>query len=153
MDPIDFFTKFASRSLEIILTKYPTRTTLGVIVGGALYSFARIFQSFLNESTAIDFLSISIWSWMFIGLFLTHIPTLIHSFGQKLVGNEPIDTTIELIKQGNFTEPERRRHYRALITKVMESAEFTKEKKNEIKKFENIISNRIEAPEEPPVSE
>lgn len=148
MDPSEIFTKFASRSLDIILTKYPTRTSLGIIVGAALYSLVQLFKPLIGESSFIDLVSVPFWGWLPIGLFITHIPTLNHSFKQKMVGDDPIDKVLELIKQGDFSEAERRRQYRTLITNVMQSIEFSKEKKIEIKKFESIINGQTDVSEE-----
>ena len=73
---------------------------------------------------------------MLLGILLMHIPAVISSFRQKLIGNDAIDQALELIERGDFTKTEKRQQYRKLTERVSRNIALKPEFKQELKETE-----------------
>jgi hypothetical protein len=139
-DKTDLWTKVLSKAIDIIFVKYPTRTSLGVILGGFCDFLVQFFSPTLKSITYFNFAGSPRWGWWLLGILLLHIPTIISSFRRKLVGNDAIDQLLELIERGDFTKTEKRRQYRKLIEKVSNNVALNQETQREIKEVEKQIA-------------
>lgn len=109
------WTKILDRAIDIILVKYPARTSLGVVFGGVLHFLVQLFAPSLSSFKSVDFANSPLWGWLLVGILLMHIPTVISSLRQKQIGDEKIDQALELIERGDFTKAEKRQQYPKLI--------------------------------------
>jgi hypothetical protein len=117
-DRADLLSQVVDRTLDVIFAKYPARTGLGVVLGATCAFLARLFAPALRDFSAIDADSAPLWGWLALGILVMHAPTIKSIFGQRLVGNDPIDQVLDLIDRGNFSSSERRQQYRNVISKA-----------------------------------
>lgn len=140
----DLFSKLISQGLDVLFAKYPTRTGLGVILGGALSFIAKLFSPILQKVEIIDFNNTAWWGWIFIGLIIMHIPTILSIFNQNSVGNDTVDQALELIERGDFSKVERRQLYRNLIEKVSSSLALSQGTRREVQQIERELQRNSE---------
>jgi hypothetical protein len=146
IDRIDWLTSIASRVLDILLMKYPTRTGLGLVLGG-FFSFAvQLFAPALRSIKFMDFAGSPWWGWLSLGVIVMHVPTAVSAFRQKPIGNDAIDQAMELIERGNFSAAEKRRQYRQLVEKVANAAALKQEFQRELKSIEKSLATEGKTP-------
>lgn len=133
MNPLDQWTRTADRALGILFLKDPVRTSLGLVLGGALSSLSLLFEPALQVSALVDVAAMSWWSWLPLGILIMHIPTILQLLKKPSVGSHSIDTLFELIDRGDFSAVERRQMYRRLIERFVElaAADHTLQKEEE----------------------
>jgi hypothetical protein len=132
--------------LDFFLLRHPKRIAFGLITGGILSFLAELFSCNLTYSKYFDFNAIPWYAWLFIGLFIMHIPTAFSAFRQKPIGNDPIDQAMELIERGNFSPAEKRLQYRQLVEKVANAAALKQEFQRELKKIEKSLAAEGKTP-------
>ncbi|MGO4382493.1 hypothetical protein [Pseudoduganella sp. RAF53_2] len=140
MDNVDSGSRILNRALDIIFTKYPARTGLGVILGCTLGFTARLFAPALKSIEFADFSGAPWWGWITLGILIMHSPTITSLFKQKAIGNDAIDQALDLIDRGNFTQAERRQQYRNLIERVSSNVALSQTTKRTVKKIEKSIT-------------
>ncbi|AMX17733.1 hypothetical protein IEC338SC_0554 [Acinetobacter pittii] len=143
-EKVDLYSKFISQGLDVLFTKYPTRTGLGIILGSVLSFITNLFRPFLEKIESIDFNTAPWWGWLSIGLIIMHIPTIISVFQQNSIGNDRVDQALELIEKGNFSKNERRQHYRNLIEKVTVDLALSQNISREVQKIEKELHRNSE---------
>jgi hypothetical protein len=132
-------TKILGQALDMLLVNNPVRTSLGVVLGCSLEFLSRLFEPALRNFPYIDLAARPWWGWMVAGILVMHIPTLLMLFRQKTMGDEELDRAIALIERGNFAEPEKRRHFRELVTRATLNIGLTQKTQREVEKFERRI--------------
>lgn len=132
----DTWSRTIDRALDVIFAKYPARTGVGVVLGCALSFLVRLFEPSLKAFTFADFAGAPWWGWLPIGVVAMHLPTIGSLFRQRSIGNDTIDQSLELIELGNFTQAERRQHYRNLIDRVSNSVALSQTTQSEVKQIE-----------------
>lgn len=140
-DKVDILTKLLNQALDVLFAKYPTRTGLGVILGGVFWFLTKLFSPLLRDFTAIDINNNSLWGWLFVGMVIMHMPTIISAFRQNSIGNEEIDQALELINRGNFTNIERRQLFRNLIEKVCNKIALSATTRTEVQKIQTELTS------------
>lgn len=145
MDNIDAWTRTLGRALDVIFIKYPARTGLGIVLGSMFYFLARLFDPALRTLTFADFSGAPWWGWLSLGILVMHAPTIASLGKQRPIGNDSIDQALELIERANFTQAEKRQHYRNLIERVTRSVALSQETQREVTRIERSITS-----EEPP---
>ena len=145
MDNVDAWTRALDRALDIIFVKYPARTGLGIVLGSVFCFLARLLDPVLQTLTFADFAGAPWWGWLSLGILVMHAPTIASLFRQRPIGNDSIDQALELIERGNFTQTERRQHFRNLIERVARSVALSQETQREVTRIERSITS-----EEPP---
>jgi hypothetical protein len=146
IDQIDLLTSIASRVLDILLMKYPTRTGLGLVLGSCFTVAVQLFEPGLSVIKFMNFKAVPWYGWLPVGLFTMHIPTVFSTFRQKSIGNDPIDQAMELIERGNFSPTEKRRQYRQLVEKVANAAALKQEFQRELKNIEKSLAAEGKTP-------
>ena len=141
MDPLDTSTRLVNRALDVVFAKYPARTGLGVILGCVLLFFARLFAPILKTIAFADFAGTPWWGWITLGILVMHSPTIGQLFRQKPVGDDLIDTALDLIERGNFTQTERRQQYRNLIERVSSNLALNQQAKAKVRQIEQSIES------------
>lgn len=114
------WTRIVDRALDIVLSKYPARTGLGVVTGLLLHLLAELFSPALKAVPFLDISSLGWWQWLAPGLLIMHAPTILSILKQRSIGNDEVDQVLQLIERGNFSESERRQQYRMLINRVID---------------------------------
>lgn len=148
-DPLDTVTRFLNRALDVIFTKYPARTSLGVVLGCVLLFLTRLFAPALQTITVVDLSGAPWWGWLFLGVLVMHAPTIVHLFGQKPLGDDVIDKALDLIDRGNFTQAERRQQFRNLIERVSTQVVLNQQAKSKVRAIErNMASTKSDAGKE-----
>jgi hypothetical protein len=77
MDFIDKATKFLGDCIGILITQHPLRTSIGAVLGVVLLFIDHVFGNLLDDPTKNPFHGIDQWLFIFVGVFITHIPTFI----------------------------------------------------------------------------
>lgn len=134
----DKLTSYAFLGMNILLTKYENRTSLGAIFGMVLISGAYVFQRYIEVNTGIELTFIAFLGIFLIGVMIFHIPTIINSFKGKAV-DEEYEAALKIIDSTpEFTEAERRDMKRKLVYKKIDSipAHKLKEKQAEVEEAE-----------------
>jgi hypothetical protein len=119
LQPLDQWTRNADRALGVLYLKDPVRTSLGLVLGGALSSLSVLFEPALATVTFVDFSAMSWWSWLAPGILIMHIQTIVQLLKKPSVGSYRIDVLFELIDRGDFSAAERRQLYRRLIERFV----------------------------------
>ncbi|MGB5684380.1 MAG: hypothetical protein WBM35_01110 [Candidatus Electrothrix sp.] len=139
-DKTDLWTKILDRTIDIIFVKYPTRTSLGIALGGFFDFLIQLFAPTLRAIEFIELTNSPRWGWWLLGTLVMHAPTIISSFRQELIGDDKIDQALELIERGNFTKAEKRKQYQYLIEQVASNVALKPELKKELKETEKKIT-------------
>jgi len=122
MNPLDFWTGNASRALNAFYMRDAVRTPLGFVFGSALSSLSVLFEPALREIPYVDFSAMQWWSWLPLGVAIMHIPTIVKLLKRPSAGSYTMDTLFELIDRGDFSEAEKRQHFRRLVERFVELA-------------------------------
>lgn len=122
IQPLDQWTRNADRALGVLFLKDPVRTSLGLVLGGALSSLSVLLEPALQALPFADFSAMSWWSWLAPGVLIMHVPTITQLLRKPSVGSYTIDMLFELIERGDFSAAERRQLYRRLIERFVELA-------------------------------
>lgn len=109
-----------ARVLDILLSKHPARSGMGVMLGIFFSLLATVFSHKVALLYGIDLAAVQLWQWIAPGVLLAHIPTVIWYITRPPFADE-IRVLTELIEKGTFSEVERRRHYRNLIEQIRKS--------------------------------
>lgn len=135
---LDKLSNYAFLGVNILLTKYENRTSLGAIFGVVLMSAAYVFKSNIEVNTGVELTFIAFLGIFLIGVMIFHIPTIINSFKGKAI-DEEYEAALKIIDSTpEFTEAERRDMKRKLVYKKIDSipAHKLKEKQAEVEEAE-----------------
>lgn len=132
--PTDKASLLLSRALDIIFVKYPARTSLGVTLGFATKFFLVLMSAFFEIPRAI--LESSIFGWGSLGIIALHVQTIRALAKKAPLGDEALETALALIETANFSEPERRQHYRNLIERVSQTVALNAQTKAELRSID-----------------
>lgn len=139
-DRADLVTRVMDRALDVLFAKYPARTGLGVVLGGALAFLARIFEPSIRTVIILDIANSPIWGWFAVGILILHAPTIRALFKQEPIGNDTIDQVLDLIERGNFTQAEKRQQYRNLIAQVSSKIALSDSTQREVSSIERSLN-------------
>lgn len=135
---LDKLTNYAFLGVNVLLTKYENRTSLGAVFGVVLISGAYVFKINIEAYTGIELTFIAFLGIFLIGVMIFHIPTIINSFKGKAI-DEEYEAALKIIDSTpEFTETERREMKRKLVYKKIDSipAHKLKEKQAEVEEAE-----------------
>jgi hypothetical protein len=124
-----------SKALDIIFIKYPARTSLGVVIGIAAKFLIDLSSAFIVVPQEI--LDSSIFGWACLGLLTLHVQTIKSLAKNAPLGDETLETALKLIEMGNFSEEERRQHYRNLVERVSKAVALNAQTKAEVNSIEH----------------
>ncbi|CAK8724841.1 Holin of 3TMs, for gene-transfer release [Candidatus Electrothrix laxa] len=139
-DKADMWSSLGTKAIDVIFARYPARTSLGAILGGAIDFLVQLFAPALRSLEFADFTASPRWGWWLIGILMMHTPTIVSSFRQKQTGDEKIDRALDLIERGDFTKTEKRQQYRKLIERVASNVALKPELQRELKETEKKIT-------------
>lgn len=121
---VDKTTKFVSDGIGILITRHPIRTSIGALLGVILiitnHVVGNIFPPKINP-----FYGLSEWHFIFAGVFILHIPTLIQLIKYRPEFDEDIEAafkTIEKAKQNGLPEEKVNQAYIGLCELVLEKS-------------------------------
>ena len=120
--PLDQLTRHTERALGFLFLRDRIRAPLGVVLGGSLWTLSELFGPALKDLAFLDLAVMSWWRWLLLGILIMHIGTILRLIWKPSSGSDTLDTVIELIERGGFSEVERRQRYRQLIDRYAEFA-------------------------------
>ena len=85
-EPKDRLTDITNRALDLLLTKHPARTSIGVMLGLVCAFLVELFLPVLKEVQFANFAGVPKWGWIPVGILVAHLPTLfcyIENIGHK----------------------------------------------------------------------
>lgn len=122
------------KAVNVLLLKNPERTVLGGVLGLALSFLFKLFSPVLSSVTIIDTQGLSDCGWMALGVAILNLPIIFNKVSNRPKINDEVDSVISIIEQGNFSEPEKRRMYRELVTNLLSTVSLkTSLRKQQIK--------------------
>lgn len=115
----------AKRATEILFIQSPIATSMGVMCGFFIEVIVNAFKPLWDNSKIISFASINIYSYVFSGIFICNLVSLIFSLSRRKKLAPEIEDAFALIqltkKQGKLPEYQIRLMYTNLAERVLES--------------------------------
>lgn len=127
------FTLVLSKGIHIIITEYPLRTSMGIILGAIFATVFSLFKPSLSNISFIDINSLKEWNFVAFGLLIIHLPTLYEKLSNKPEFDENIEKAFRVIKKAEehgVEEEKIQLMYQRLCEKVLDVS-IDKERKKE----------------------
>lgn len=104
---MDEFTKFLNRLLDILLLKYPLRTTFGCLLGIVMWVFLYIFKKLLlDRGFLVD------WVWcvgcLAVGVLIMNIKTIIEAYKGSAIDEQFSNTLHTIESRGDLSDDQKR---------------------------------------------
>lgn len=138
----DKTSRFINHAVELLLIKYPTRTSLGIMLGLVLDLLFNAFDPLISRAEWLAPEKISRWQFMPLGIIIAHLRTIIGLFFVRSDFPEAIENTIRLIEDSNLSSTEKRQQYRLLIQSVIENVTLNKATKTEIREVQEELQSQ-----------
>jgi len=138
---LDKLSSIVNASLDILLLKHPTRTSIGIVLGFALSFLTQLFGPILNNLWYVDMKNAPTFGWLSIGIIIAYFPLLQWNMFNKTSVNEEVNELILLIDKGNFSTIEKKQQYRLLVSKMSEHIFLNNETQRNMKKIKDKIIN------------
>lgn len=145
----DKWSKVIDRVLNILLVRYPERTSIGLILGGVFAAVSVVLRPALSSVEWADFAALPWWGWLPMGVVLCHWRTIGSMFKQTSVGDERADLALRLIAEGNFTPAERRQHHRRLLEKYIDEVSLSRDIKGRLRELERSVAPDVSSQGKP----
>lgn len=142
-DTKNTWTDVTNRALDLLFTKHPVRTSIGVVLGLVFAFLVELFMPALKTVTFANFAGVPKWGWIPVGILVAHVPTVLAFVMTKPISNETIEEIVTLIEQANFSKGEKRQQYRLLISKVSENMTLKQLAAQEIRAAESGLAAAI----------
>ena len=123
----DKYSKLVSDSIGLLVTKHPLRTSIGVLLGIVISTVNNIVTNLYGSVNPLH--NISDVKFIFLGIFITHLPILISLFKSKPEFDENIETAfkaIEKAKINGMPKCQINTAYRNLCKIILENTELKK---------------------------
>lgn len=120
MSTADVLTQGVNKATEVLFTRDPDRTALGVALGLSLYSVALVLDPVPFDIPFVSLTHLPWWGWMCLGILAAHIPKIFGSGVPKSFGDKELDNILKVIKIANFPPAEQCRQYRSLVQSMTE---------------------------------
>ncbi len=124
MDFLDKATKMLGDGIAVLITKHPLRTSLGALIGVVLIIINHVGGNIFENPQKNPFNGINEWLFIFLGIFFTHIPTLIVIFKNEPEFDESIESAFKAIdraKNEGMSEYQVNQAYKRLCELVLEN--------------------------------
>lgn len=125
--------------VNVLLLKNPERTVLGVLLGVVFSFFSKIFTPLLEKIQYIDISKAPTWGWIPLGIVFMNLPVIVSLIRKKPRINEKVDEVTKIIEEGNFSEVERRRMYRNLVSECVKNVSLHKNFAEEFDRIQNDL--------------
>ncbi len=142
----DKTSRFVSAAIELLLISYPTRTSLGVVLGLVLDFFFQLLYPLILQVEYLDPERISRWQFIPLGILIAHLPTIFGFFLASSHFPEVVENAIRMIETSNLSREEKRQQYRALIEKVLENVALNKATDAKIKAIQEQLRHKTSSP-------
>jgi hypothetical protein len=116
----DFISAFAKRALDILFIQNPKGSAMGVLFGFLLHGLTLILSPTLNKLTAVDFNNLSVFYYVFFGMFVFNLRLFFKGRGLPQEIENQLNIISRARKEGDMDELEAKIEYRKLIQKVLE---------------------------------
>jgi len=126
----DTATRFLNRAFDLMFTKYPTRTSIGVFVGVTLDGIAAVLVPVMSVAMAAAIGHVKLWHYVALGVVLLHVPTLVHLVRHRADLDEQCEHAIAVIERAPVGVEEKRSMYRELVRRVMDQLVVTQESRS-----------------------
>lgn len=135
----DHLSRKASSAINMLLVGYPVRTALGVIVGLAAHTLFQIFSPLLNRwPSVVNFSNITAIQFVFLGLLILHIPTIILHISKKasVLGEteEKVFAIIRKAEEEGMTKTDGKKLRLQFCSKYLDSVVLKQSTREEIEK-------------------
>lgn len=97
MDMLDKATKLLSDGIAVLITKHPMRTSIGALLGVVFIILNHVVGNILDDSSSNPFRGIDEWMFIFLGVFVTHIPTFVSLLKSEPEFDENIESAFKAI--------------------------------------------------------
>lgn len=138
----DIGSSIVNRAIDFLFVKQPLRTSIGVMLGLVLAFVVQLFLPILKTVKFADFAGAPWWGWVVVGIFISHVPTLISLMRTKPAGDERIDEALQLIERANLPTVEKRQAYRNLIAKVLENVVLNQQMNQKLSDIQQGMGNQ-----------
>lgn len=145
MRGVDSWTRVIAWGLGVTFRPYPARNSIGIVLGATFWFVAELFKPALRSMTFANFADAPWYGWFALGLLIMHLPTICSLFRQQPTGDEQLDRLFEMMDRGNFSEVERRRLIRMLISRVADSLVLSHQLQKDLREIERGIVPTDEA--------
>jgi hypothetical protein len=146
IEKADRISRIINIAVDLLLINYPTRTSLGVVLGIVLDFFFSLFYPLISRNEYLDPERISRWQFAAVGVLIVHLPTIRGFLSKQPDFPEPIENAIKVIEGSNLSKEEKRQQYRLLIEKVLESVVLNKDTDAEMKDIQQKLGSKTFAP-------
>jgi hypothetical protein len=134
----DVVTRILSIALDMLFVGYPVRTSLGVVLGAAVWAIACFFKPSLNRlSTVVDF-SQPLFAYLALGVFGVHLKTLVQLPRKATLLDESIEKTLAAIdemKKRGIPSWQIQEMYIKLCETILKKVALNQETQQEIQKI------------------
>jgi hypothetical protein len=96
MNIYDKLTKFFNVCIGLLITKYPTRTSLGFLLGAVMMGMSNLIEKMFAIKVAFF---IDKWSFLLFGIFIAHIRTFFTAVLNKEEFDEDIENAFKAIER------------------------------------------------------
>ena len=145
----DEISRFCSRSIDLLLIKYPTRTSLGIVLGLVLDFLFNLFYPIISQIEYIDPERVSRWQFVPLGIFIAHLTTIANFFFSRPYCPEEVENAIKMIEDSNLSKTEKRQQYSELIKVIIERVALNKEMESKFEEIQKEVQRQIETYESP----
>jgi hypothetical protein len=140
---IDDLSAFASRSLDFLFLKNPTRTSLGLIMGIVLSGFSPVFSPALLDIINFDFSVVHPVAWIALGILACNLRG--SPFKEKLP--EDIEVAFQLLQkaeEAGVSKDELKIRYKMIAVKYIQNIGLNAETQKELENLKKTLSQSKE---------
>jgi hypothetical protein len=102
MDPADKATKLISDLIDVFITRYPTRTAIGALLGIVFIIINHAVSNLIGDITNNPLYDLDEWYFVFAGIFILHIPTLFQLIKNRPEFDEDIEKAFKAIEKAKI---------------------------------------------------
>jgi hypothetical protein len=128
---MDELSSIASRGLDFLFLKNPTRTSIGILIGIMISGFSPAFNPVLLKLTNVDFSVVHTEAWLALGILMSSLRG--SPVKEKLP--EDIELVFDLLKKAEragISKEELKNKYRIVAIKYIQNIGLNEESKKEL---------------------
>lgn len=133
----DSASALAKRATDILFIQSPVATSMGVMCGFFFNLVVNAFKPLWEHSKVVDFSAIPIYGYVFSGIFVCNIVSLLFSLFRRRSLSKQIEDQLTLIrlakKEGNLPEYQIKLMYTNLAEKVLRDVDIKNRSRNSSK--------------------
>jgi len=119
---IDKLSGFFIKSVNILFSRNPERTGLGIFLGYVFSFFFDLFTPLIKSYSIIDCNSSNLFGWIAFGVIVIHMPYLMSDLFNKSDMRDNVYDVVQLIQKSNLTDSNKRELYRKLVNNYFDHA-------------------------------